>query len=113
MIDAGVIYLLSGMLFGAGVGWYMGLNYGRVEQARDMIETYKHLLDYGRTTKPTASVLEAPPDAETRATVAISDTARNNLTEHLAREANVSMEMAREEAERLLANFETTGALPT
>jgi hypothetical protein len=101
------------LFVGLGAGWFMALNYGRVKTQTELIETYKHLLDYGRATKPRATVTEGPLDAETRAMVAINDTARANLAAYISKEAGVSLERAGSEATELLSHFESTGQLPT
>lgn len=112
MNEPTVLHLIGGFVVGMGIGWFWGLNYGRIEQARDMIETYKHLLTYGQVSEPKAAVREGPPPVEERVLVEINETATANLAEHLAKEAGVSNERAREEAERLVAQFETHGAPP-
>jgi hypothetical protein len=116
MLDYNVVTFLYGVAFGGfvagGVFWFMGLNYGRAEGTKDLIETYKHLLTYGQVNKPKAAVREAAPGPEERVLAEISATSITNLTEHLAKAAGVSNERAREEAERLTAQFETYGTPP-
>lgn len=106
-------HLVVLFFLGAGVGYFVGASYARAKTSFELIETYKHLLDYGRATKPVATVVDPPLDAEARATVQISETAHANLAEYLSKEAGVSMEQARREAVELLSSFESTGQLPT
>jgi hypothetical protein len=102
-----------GMVIGLGVGWFMAVNYARARTQTELLETYRHLIEYGRPTKPKAVVKEDPATVDEIATIRIGETARGNLTEYLAREAGVSTERARQEAEKLVAHFETWGQAPT
>ena len=104
-------HLVLIFFLGAGVGYFTGAMHSRAKMSLELIDTYKHMLDYGRATKPVATVKDAPMDAETRATVQISKTAHVALAEHIAKTAGVSMERAKDEAVSLLSNFETTGQL--
>jgi hypothetical protein len=111
-VMGGVLIVLVTLAVGMGMGWFLGNAHGQVVVTRDLVQTYKHLLDYGRTTKPVAAVSERPATVEEIASVRISETAKDNLTEYLARESGQSSERARAEAERLLANYETWGQAP-
>jgi hypothetical protein len=112
MFDRRIASAALKLLAGAGVGWLLGRSSERARLSMELADTYKNLIDYGRTSEPKATVRHAPPEAEERVLMQVGETAITNLTEHLAAEANVSLERAREEAERLVANFETYGAPP-
>lgn len=105
-------HLVVIFFIGGGVGYFAGVNHARAKTSLELVETYKHLLDYGRATKPVATVTEGPAPVEERVRVQIGETAIGNLTEHLATEAGVSSERARQEAERLVSSFETYGVPP-
>lgn len=96
---------LVGMICGGVVAW----GHTKARAQTELLDTYKHLLDYGRTSKPVAGVSQRPSTVEEMASVRIGETARQNLTAHLAKEAGVSPERARVEADKLLASFETSG----
>lgn len=98
----------AGLLLGL-VGYLLGRDRG----SRELVATYRNMATYGRPDEPKATVRPAPPSPEQRVTAEISETAIVNLTDHLAKEAGVSSTRAREEAERLMSHFETTGTLPT
>ena len=91
------------------MGWFMGKMQGRIEVTRELLEVYKHLLDYGRPSKPIASVTERPATVEEIAEIRIGAEARTNLTDHLAQEAGVSTERAALEADKMLGQFESWG----
>lgn len=104
-----VVMALLSLLIGFTVGWAIAYPWAKAKAQVEMMDTYRHLLDYGRTEMPKAIVKEEPATVDEIATVRIGETARNNLTEHLAREAGVSHEKAREEADRLVGQLETWG----
>ena len=106
-------HLVVIFFIGGGVGYFAGVNTARARASLELVQTYQHLLEYGRPTKPVATVTDPPPDAETRATVQISEMAHSNLAEHISKEAGVSMDRAKEEAATLLSHFETTGQAPS
>jgi hypothetical protein len=106
-------HLVLVFIVGAGVGGFIGANMARAKTAVELMETYRHLLDYGRTTPPRAAVRSPEPTAEERVLAEIHATSRANLAEYISKEAGISQERANEHAEELLANFETTGTLPT
>jgi hypothetical protein len=100
------------LIVGLGLGWFMGLNYSKARTQTELLDTYKHLIEYGRPTKPVAVVKDDPATVDELATLRISETARENLTQYLARETGSSTERAREEAEKLIAHYETWGQPP-
>jgi len=111
-MEVGALHLTIALLFG-GVGYYLGLMKGKTQTATDLLETYRHLVDYGRPTKPVAVVKEQAGTVDELASVRIGETAVNNLAEYLARESGASMDRARQEAEKMVAHFETWGQAPT
>ena len=96
---------------GLAVGWFLGNMHGRMQGAKELLQTYKHLLEYGRPSKPIATVKDAPATVEGMAEVRIGETARVNLTDHLAQGAGVSPERARVEADKLIAQYESGGQI--
>ena len=106
-------HLVLIFFLGAGIGYFIGAAHARARTSLELIDTYKHLLTYGRPDKPVATVREGEPPPEERIRAVVSDTAINNLTDHLAKEAGVSNEAARQEAERLVGGFETYGVPPS
>jgi len=107
-----VMLILTPLIVGLGLGWFLGLSFSRARTQTELLETYKHLVQYGQPQKPVAVVKEDPATVDELATLRISETARDNLTEYLARETGSSTERAREEAEKLIAHYETWGQPP-
>jgi hypothetical protein len=104
-----ILAFIVGTVIGAWLTW----GHARARASKELLETYRHLIDYGRTSKPVATVTEHPGTVEDIASIRISERATENLTDYLAKEAGVSTERARAEAEELVAQYETAGQIPS
>ncbi len=106
MIEA-VALAVCGILVGLHL-WTQGKRLAEAERRYE--ELTVNLLKYGQPSKPTATVYDpGPVDDETRAQFEMRTRAVDRLSEYLADEGKVSGHRAREEAERLIAAFESRG----
>lgn len=96
---------------GFALGHYTGLQAGRSRMAIEMVQTYKHLLDYGRTREPKTEVTESPGSVEGIAEVRISERSIGAVEQWLKSEG-IGGRRAREHAEELVSQYESFGQVP-
>lgn len=106
----GMVYAVAFTALAVSWCWLVVLNLRSERRVTELEEMLTSFLKYGQSEPPHASVRDPGPiDDESKVHFEIRGRMIDRATEFLAQEGRVSTHRAREEAERLIAAFESSG----